>query len=115
MAKYNEKFKTKVVREYLRGAEGFKTVAARHELDHAMVRRWVESYRAHGVAGLRRQSGSYSASFKHNVLQKIQREGLSDTQAAVLLGIRHAGHIVKWRAQYDAGGVWRRWRVSAGE
>jgi len=105
MAKYDEQFKTKVVREYQRGVEGVRSVAARHELPHSMVLRWVASYREHGVAGLRRQSGSYSASFKHAVLLKIQREGLSDTQAAVLLGIRSTGHIAKWRAQYDAGGI----------
>lgn len=105
MAKYDELFKTKVVRECLRGIEGVKSVSARHELPPSMVRRWVASYREHGVAGLRRQSGAYSASFKHAVLLKIQREGLSDTQAAVLLGIRSTGHIAKWRAQYDAGGI----------
>lgn len=105
MAKYDEQFKTKVVREYLRGSEGLMPLASRHGLPYSMVRRWVESYRAHGLAGLRRQSGSYSASFKYSVLLKIRRESLSDTQAAVLLGIRSTGHIAKWRAQYDAGGI----------
>lgn len=66
---------------------------------------WAESYRLHGVAGLRRQSGSYSASFKQSILLKISREGLSDTEAANLLGIRSSNHIAKWRAQYDAGGI----------
>ncbi|QYJ21817.1 IS3 family transposase [Achromobacter sp. ES-001] len=105
MAKYDEQFKKKVVRECLGGAEGVKSVAARHELAHSMVRRWVGSYREHGVAGLRRKSGSYSASFKQAVLLRIRREGLSDTQAAVLHGIRSACHIAKWRAQYDSGGI----------
>ncbi|WP_183016375.1 helix-turn-helix domain-containing protein, partial [Achromobacter sp. UMC46] len=64
MAKYDEQFKLKVVREYLKGTESGRSVAARHELDHSVVRRWVESYRVHGLAGLRRQSGTYSAPFK---------------------------------------------------
>ncbi|MDE1754636.1 IS3 family transposase [Klebsiella pneumoniae] len=105
MAKYEEQFKIKVVQAYLQGTDGFKSVARRYEVPHSMVRRWVGSFRAHGVNGLRRQSGSYSAAFKQSVLIKIRREGLSDTQAAVLLGIRHTGHITKWRAQYDAGGI----------
>ncbi|MFY3540296.1 helix-turn-helix domain-containing protein, partial [Achromobacter xylosoxidans] len=105
MAKYEEQFKIKVVQAYLQGTDGFKSVGRRHDVPYSMVRRWVESFRAHGVDGLRRQSGSYSAAFKQSVLIKIRREGLSDTQAAVLLGIRHTGHITKWRAQYDAGGI----------
>ncbi|WP_440588335.1 IS3 family transposase, partial [Bordetella genomosp. 5] len=79
--------------------------AARHELQHSLVRGWVESYRVHGLAGLRRQSGAYSAAFKQSVLRKIRDQGLSDIQAATLLGIRSSGHIAKWRTQYDAGGI----------
>lgn len=105
MAKYDEQFKTRVVRAYLRGVDGIKTLAVEHGLPYSLLRRWVQSYRVHGVAGLRRQSASYSASFKQAVLLKIRREGLSDTQAAVLLGIRSTGHIARWRAQYDAGGI----------
>lgn len=105
MAKYDEQFKLKVVRECLRGPKGVESVAARYELARSMVRRWVDSFREHGIAGLRRKPGSYSAAFKYSVLLKIRREGLSDTQAAVLLGIRSTGHIAKWRAQYDAGGI----------
>ncbi|KMJ87512.1 hypothetical protein ACH58_20125, partial [Achromobacter xylosoxidans] len=82
MAKYEEQFKIKVVQAYLQGTGGFKSVGRRHDVPYSMVRRWVESFRAHGVDGLRRQSGSYSAAFKQSVLIKIRREGLSDTQAA---------------------------------
>lgn len=105
MAKYDEQFKLRVAREYLRGTEGFNALASRHGLARSLIQRWVEGYRLHGVAGLRRQSGSYSASFKQSVLLKISREGLSDTEAANILGIRSSSHIAKWRAQYDAGGV----------
>lgn len=105
MAKYDEQFKLKVAQEYLTSTGSGRSVAARYQLGQSVVRRWAENYREHGIAGLRRQSGSYSASFKHAVLQKIQREGLSDSQAAVLVGIRNAGHIATWRAQYDSGGI----------
>lgn len=105
MAKYEEQFKLKVVREYMTGNESGRSVAERHGLGHSLVRRWVESYRVHGLAGLRRQSGTYSAPFKQSVLRKIRDQRLSDTEAATLLGIRSSGHIAKWRAQYDAGGI----------
>ena len=105
MAKCDEQLKIRVAREYLRGTESVQSLASRHGLSRSMVQRWGEGYRLHGVAGLRRQSGSYSASFKQSVLVKISREGLSDTEAANMLGIRSSSHIAKWRAQYDAGGI----------
>ncbi|MFJ3459702.1 transposase, partial [Achromobacter spanius] len=49
MAKYEEQFKIKVVQAYLQGTDGFKSVARRYEVPHSMVRRWVGSFRAHGV------------------------------------------------------------------
>ncbi|BEG76751.1 hypothetical protein HBIAX_03830 [Achromobacter xylosoxidans] len=103
MAKFEEQFKLKVVQEYLKGTERLRSLAVRHELDHALIRRWVETCHGHGLAGLGRQSGSYNASFKRSVLLRISREGLSDIRAATLLGIRSSGHIAKWRTQYDAG------------
>ncbi|MFQ1063985.1 transposase, partial [Bordetella trematum] len=54
MAKYDQSFKLKVVRQYLSGLGGSKAIAARHGLDHATVRRWVTRYQAHGTSGLRR-------------------------------------------------------------
>lgn len=72
MAKYNEQFKLKVVRECLKDTESGRSVAARHELHHSLVNGWGESYRVHGLAGLRRQSGTYSAASKQSVLRKIR-------------------------------------------
>ncbi|MFY1929443.1 transposase [Achromobacter xylosoxidans] len=95
MAKYEDQFKIKVVQAYLEGTDGFESLGRRHDVPYSMVRRWVESFRVNGVDGSRRQSGSYSAAFNQSVLIKIRREGLSDTYAAVLLGIRHTGHIAR--------------------
>lgn len=105
MAKYAEQFKLKVVRQCLKGTESLRSVAVRHGLDRALVRRWVESYREHGPAGLSRQSGSYSASFKRSVLLRISREGLSDIQAATLLGIRSSGILRSGVPSMMRGGI----------
>lgn len=105
MAKYDERFKLRVVEEYLSGAAGAKSIAARHGLGHATVRHWISSYLAHGSSGLRRKGGSYEAAFKLRVLRRMWREGWSLTQTAVAFDIRSASHIGKWARQYHAGGI----------
>ena len=105
MAKYDEGFKLEVVRQYLSGSGGSKAIAARHGLDYATVRRWVNGYRAHGMSGLRRKSASYDAAFKLKVLKRMWREQWSHAQTAVAFDIRCAAHIGKWARQYHAGGI----------
>lgn len=104
MAKYDERFKLKVVKEYLSGSGGSKTVGAKHGLGHATVRRWVSSYREHGVSGLRRKGASYDAAFKLQVLNRMWREGWSLTQTAAAFDIRSGSHIGRWERQYHEGG-----------
>ena len=105
MTKYDEQFRLKAVNRCLAGQLSYRDVAMGLGLPHSLLRRWVASYREHGLAGLRRKPASYDATFKQSILIEIKREGLTDTQAAVRHGIRSTGHIGIWRRQYDAGGV----------
>lgn len=105
MAKYDESFKLKVVRQYLTGKGGAKTVAHANGLPAVMVRRWVASYRAHGRSGLRRKGASYDAAFKLRVLKRMWRGQWSLGQTAAAFDIRCAAHIGKWERQYHAGGI----------
>lgn len=105
MTKYDEQFKLKAVKHYVSGKLSYREVAGLHGIEHSMLRRWVSSYEQHGAAGLAKKFSHYDAAFKQGVLERIDRDGLSDRQAAALYDIRHAGSIGIWRAQYDAGGV----------
>ena len=105
MTKYDEQFKLKAVKHYVSGKLSYREVAGQHGIEHSMLRRWVGSYEQHGRAGLAKKFSHYDAAFKQEVLERINREGLSDRRAAALYDIRHAGSINIWRGQYDAGGV----------
>lgn len=106
MGKHEESLKLEVVRRYLSGSDGTRTVAMRYGLDRGTVRNWVERYRKHGVAGLRKKSSRYSAAFKLSVLRRMWRQGLSRRQVAALFDLR-AGHgvVSAWERQYHAGGL----------
>lgn len=106
MAKYDEKFKLAVVQDYEAGKESYGAVARRHDLDHATVRKWVESYRQHGPQGLCKKHSRYSAQFKLTVLQRMRHEELSARQAVALFDIRGGtGVISAWLRRYHQGGL----------
>src|SRR5690606_18141469 len=99
-------FKLSVVRSYEAGEDGYVALAARFGIDRAMIRRWVNSYRQHGMDGLRKKFSHYSAQFKLDVLQRMQREELSAAQAIALFDIRGGtGVITTWQRLYHIGGL----------
>jgi transposase len=105
MAKYDERFKVKVVKDYLSGSLGFRALAAVHGLRHGTVERWVNGYREHGALGLRRKGASYDEAFKLKVLKRMWQKHWTQAKTAAVFDIRSAAHIGKWARQYDEGGI----------
>lgn len=105
MTKYDEQFKLKAVRRYLSGGHGTAAVATELGIGRTVLRRWVASYQEHGRAGLAKKYGHYDEAFKREVLERIERENLSDQQATALYDLRNADSIRIWRDQYHAGGI----------
>jgi len=105
MAKHDEKFKLKLVRRYLAGGIGTGALAREYGVARTRVRQWIVEYELHGLAGLRRKGHTqYSAQFKLEALQRMQREHLSRTQLRIILGIKDPGAIARWERQYHEGG-----------
>lgn len=104
MTKYDEHFKLSVVQQYAYGTTGFKAIAKHHGLSSSMVRRWVLSYRAHGLEGLRKKFTHYSAAFKLSVLKHMWENELSCGQTAALFNIRNPGSLRVWEREYRRAG-----------
>lgn len=49
MRKFDLRFKRKVVRDYLSGKGGYKTLAAKYDIADSLVRSWVAAYRKRPV------------------------------------------------------------------
>jgi transposase len=105
MTKYDERFKLKVVQEYLVGTLGYQRIAELHAVPQKSLETWVKLYRAHGADGLKKKFSHYSAQFRLEVIQRIRTDELSNGEAAALFNIRSAGCIGRWRRCYDAGGL----------
>jgi len=104
MAKYKEEFKRKLVKRYLEGNCGLKTLADEFGVSRYSIRQWVGHYNEHGDAGLQKKHSRYDAQFKLSVLRRMRQEDLSFSQTAVLFALRGgAGVVSTWDRLYHSG------------
>jgi len=104
MTKYDERFKLKVVQEYLGKQTGSKALAKKYGCQRSSVEHWVSLYRVHGRGGLRKKHDSYSAQFKLSVLQHMWENELSFGQTAAVFNIRNHAAVGIWERMYREGG-----------
>jgi transposase len=105
MAKHTEEFKYRVVQEYLSGPMGYLALGKKYDLQHSTVKRWVDWYQTHGLAGLAKKFTHYSAEFKLSVLRHVWDNALSYSQAATHFNIRNPGVLAQWVRLYRHGGL----------
>ena len=64
MAKYSAEFKLNIVKEYLNGHLGFKTLAKKHNIANSnLIMDWVRNYHTMGDEGLQRSRKNKTYSF----------------------------------------------------
>lgn len=105
MKKYTEKFKLRLVEQYLTREAGFTSVARQHSVPRSLLRRWVAFYQHHGPAGLRSKAVKYDCAFKLSVLRHMWENDSSFGQVSALFDIRDQCAVSKWQRSYDAGGL----------
>jgi len=104
VTKYDERFKLKMVREYVSGVDGSDTLGKRYGVPRSLIKMWTELYRVHGQDGLNKKYSSYTAEFKLSVLQHMWDNGLSSGQTAAAFNIRNRAAVVIWERSYREGG-----------
>jgi transposase len=105
MIKYTEKQKLDAVAAYEKGTAGLKATAEAHGVGVDSLRKWVELFRARGLAGIKRKRrSSYDAEFKP-VLRRTEDEGLSSRQAAALFDLRRFDVVAEWSRLYADHGM----------
>ena len=103
--KYSYEFKLRCVKAVLKGSSSIK-VAKEQGCDEPKLRLWVWFYRKYGKAGLQPRGGrrEYNAAFKLQVLQTIQKEGISLRAACVRFNITSDSVIINWQKAYELQG-----------
>jgi len=105
MAKYDTKFKHEVVLRCLRDGGTAKSVGKEYGVGHSTIRRWVQSFRHHGLDGLNKKFEHYSAEFKLSVLRKMKKERLSHLQVEAMFNLRGCGTVSRWERLYHEQGL----------
>ncbi|MGZ3183490.1 MAG: IS3 family transposase [Telluria sp.] len=105
MSKHSEQFKLNAVRAYLRGSGGYDSVARRYQVTGRQLKAWVDAYRIHGIAALRKKYSRYDAAFRLRVLQYMWDNELSHVPAAAHFDLRNRSILGVWERQYREGGL----------
>ena len=108
MAKYSDKFKLMVVKEYLDGPLGLRLLVSKHNIkSHSQLRNWVKVYKEYGAIGLSRKKiqETYSVQFKLDVLSFMKRTGATLTETAIHFGLTNPPMITSWKKKFLEGGT----------
>jgi len=106
LAKYSEQIKLAAVKAYCSGKGGLKATAAQYDVEISSLRRWIATYQANGVAGIRlKRRELYSVEFRLQVLRRVREERLSHRHAAALFNIRNFNIIGVWERRYEREGA----------
>ena len=94
MAKYSMALKLKIVREYLAGKGGYRTLSKRWQVSSIRLQEWVKSYQAFGEAGLKRSrvQQTYSFEFKRSAVECYLSTEASYQEVALSLGLNNPPH-----------------------
>ncbi|MBP5426284.1 MAG: transposase [Clostridiales bacterium] len=106
MSKYTEEFKLKVVKYCLEEnhsrpeAEKYFSIPKK-----SGIKMWIRKYQEHGIEGLvKKQKSSYRGEFKQNVVEYMQSNHLSATEAAIHFNLGSGSVVSKWeRIYYEEG------------
>ena len=103
--KYDYAFKLECVKLVLESHYSAEAVSKQKGLNESNIRKWVGFYKIQGKKGLLpRKNRSYSAVFKLEVLQSIDKEFLSLRNACFKFNIPDPGVIVKWKRNFASFG-----------
>ncbi len=107
MAKYNFKFKKKIVMEYLNGDGSYKYLAKKYNIpDCKPIRNWVVNFNTFGDEGLMRsrQRKNYTFEDKLHVVELYLTTEVSYQELAIQEGITNPSLIVNWVKRFRSEG-----------
>ena len=103
--KYNYEFRLECVECVLKNNLSLLQVARQKAVELSYLRLWVRFYEKYGKAGLKsKRKVVYTAAFKHQVVELVEKEGLSLRAACLRFNIPSTSTLLKWRKGYQSQG-----------
>ena len=106
MATYSFEFKLQLVKEYLAGHTGHRSIAAKYGINPSILHGWINNYQNLGEDSLARsrQRPVYAFEFKLHVVELYLTSELSYRELALKVGMTDPATIVRWVNEYRAAG-----------
>lgn len=107
MTKYNYEFKLQIVRDYLDGKGGAKSLAKKYSVrTHGQIQNWINAYAMQGADGLRRSRSQkkYSFQFKLHAVELYLKSECSYRELATSLHMTNPTLLVRWVNDYKVAG-----------
>lgn len=104
--KYNYDFKLRCVKEVLKNHKTVDAVSKVNGCHHTTLHDWIRFYEKYGKKGLLpRKNKVYSLQFKLKVIEAIDNDLLSFSQACLKFNISTKSVIMNWHRNYKKDGI----------
>lgn len=104
--KYDYAFKLECVELVLKKHYSCESVSKEKGPNESNIRKWVGFYKRYGKTGLMpKKNQNYSTDFKLNVLQSIDADYLSLSEACLKFNITSESVIIKWQKDFTTFGI----------
>ena len=104
--KYDYAFKLECVQLVLESHYSCESVSKEKGPNESNIRKWVGFYNQYGKTGLLpRKNQNYSTDFKLNVLQSIDDDYLSLSEACLKFNVTSESVIIKWQKDFITFGI----------
>lgn len=104
MSRFSDEDKLNAVLSYLNGNESYFQIAKRIGVAKSAVILWVSLYKQNGASGLIKRYTNYSPEFKMDVLNYMEENRLSITEAATKFNIPSLAQVSQWKKRFEIYG-----------
>lgn len=104
MTKFRSELKLEIAKRYLHGFISYRDLALETGVDDSSIRYWVKLYQHHGDQAFAFPYTNYSAAFKLEVIQFIERTGYSIREASAMYHIPDSSMVRRWREKWRKDG-----------
>ena len=98
--KYRTELKLEIIKGIKVGKYSVDRASELYAIEGSVIRKWVTMYERHGLGGIERQYGKYSADFKESVIKDMKENQLSYRETARKYNISMHTTIIQWERIY---------------
>lgn len=104
MVKFSSQEKIQVVKEYLNGNDGERTIAKSFGVHPSLLHHWIKLYELFGDDAFEKRYTSYPAQYKLDVLNYMNEQGTSIRETAAFFNIPSPETLRKWKIAFETQG-----------